>query len=124
MTVNSITYCIMTIITTNMNALKSLFIFMFYSHSMSNIPEIRIYLVRTQGVIEQVLKVIETTLIYSDFTARNAVILLTNIARCKEAQQYLLQEGIIEKVHNGVSKRNILSTLLPAVLKPQITLIK
>ena len=124
MTVNSITYCIMMIITTNMNALKRLFIFMFYSHSMSNIPEIRIYLVRTQGVIEQVLKVIETTLIYSDFTARNAVILLTNIAHCKEAQQYLLQEGIIEKIHNGVSKRNILSTLLPAVLKPQITLIK
>ena len=124
MAVNSITYCIVTIITTNMNALKSLFIVMFYSHSMSNIPEIRIYLVRKQGVIEQVLKVIETTLIYSDFTARNAVILLTNIAQCKEAQQCLLQEEIIEKVHNGVSKRNILSTLSPAVQKPQITLIK
>ena len=123
MAVNSITYCIMMIIRTNMNTLKSLFNVMFYSHSMSNIPEIRIYLVRTQGVIEQVLKVIETTLIYSDFTARNAVILLTNIAQCKKAQQCLLQEEIIEKVHNGVSKRNILSTLLPAVLKPQITLI-
>ena len=124
MATNSITYCIVTIIRTNMNALKSLLIVMFYSHSMSNIPEIWIYLVRTQGVIEQVLKLIETTLIYSDFTARNAVILLTNIAQCKEAQQYLLQEEIIEKVHNGVSKRNILSTLSPAVQTPQITLIK
>ena len=107
-----------------MNALKKLFIDMFYSHSMSNIPEVSIYLVQTQGVIEQVLKVIETTLIYSDFTARNAVILLTKIAQCKEPQLCLLQEEIIEKVHNGVSKRNILSTLLPAVQEPHITLIK
>ena len=124
MAVNSITYCIMTIITTNMNALKSLFNVMFYSHSMSNIPENRIYLIRTQGVIEQVLKVIGATSRYNNVTARNAVFVLTNIAHCKEAQQYLLQEEIIEKVHNGVSKRNIFSTLLPAVQKPQITLIK
>ena len=107
-----------------MNAIKNLFIDMFYSHSMSNIPEVSIYLVQTQGVIEQVLKVIETTLIYSDFTARNAVILLTKIAQCKEGQLCLLREEIIEKVHNGVSKRKILSTLLPAVQEPQITLIK
>ena len=124
MAVNSITYGIMTIITTNMNALKSLFIVMFYSHRMSNIPEVRIYLVRTKSVIEQVLKVIQVTFSYNNVTARNAVILLTNIAQCKEAQQYLLQEEIIEKVHNGVSKRNMLSTLLPAVQKPQIALIK
>ena len=124
MAVNSITYCIMTIITTNINALKSLFIVMFYSHSMSNIPEVRIYLVRTPSVIEQVLKVIQVTFSYNNVTARNAVILLTNIAHCKEAQLYLLQEEIIEKVHDGVSKRNMLSRLLPAVQKPQITLIK
>ena len=91
---------------------------------MSNIPKIRIYLVRTQGVIEQVLKVIETTLIYSDFTARNAVILHTNIAQCKEAQQYLLQEEIIEKVHNGVSKRKEISIRIPTDEKSQRVLIK
>ena len=124
MTVNSITYCIMTIIKTNMNSLKSLFIVMFYSHSMSNVPENRMYLVRTQGVIEQVLKVIGATFSYNNVTARNAVFVLTNIAQCKEAQLYLLQEEIIEKVHNGVSNRNMLSTLLPAVQEPQITLIK
>ena len=124
MTVNSITYCIMTIIKTNMNSLKSLFIVMIYSHSMSNVPENRMYLVRTQGVIEQVLKVIGATFSYNNVTARNAVFVLTNIAQCKEAQLYLLQEEIIEKVHNGVSNRNMLSTLLPAVQEPQITLIK
>ena len=124
MTVNSITYCIMTIIKTNMTSLNSLFIVMFYSHSMSNVPENRMYLVRTQGVIEQVLKVIGATFSYNNVTARNAVFVLTNIAHCKEAQPYLLQEEIIEKVHNGVSNRNMLSTLLPAVQEPQITLIK
>ena len=51
MAVNSITYCMVTIITTNMNALKILFIVMFYSHRMSNIPVVRIYLVRTHGFI-------------------------------------------------------------------------
>ena len=91
MAVNSITYCIMTIITTNMNALKILFIVMIYSHSMSNIPEVRIYFVRTQGVIEQILKVIGAIFSYNDFTARNAVCILTNLAQCKEAQPYLLQ---------------------------------
>ena len=98
--------------------------YMFYSHSMSNIPENRIYLVRTQGVIEQILKIIEATFIYSDFTARNAVFVLKNMAQCKEAQQYLLQEEIIEKVHNGVSKRKKISIRIPADEKSQRVLIK
>ena len=124
MTVNSITYGIVTIITININALIIIFIVMFFSHSMSNIPEIRIYLVRTQGFIEQVLKVFEATFIYNEFNARNAVILLTNIAQCKEAQQYLLQEEIIDKVYNSASERKKFSILVPALEKPQRKLIK
>ena len=121
MAVNSITYCIMTIITTNMNALKNLFIVMFYSHSMSNIPEVRIYLVRTQGVIEQILKVIGAISSYNDFTARNAVGMLTNIAQCKETQPYLLQEEIIENVHYGVSNRKQIPIVEPAEFQQLIT---
>ena len=121
MAVNSITYCMVTIITTNMNALKILFIVMFYSHSMSNIPEVRIYLVRTQGVIEQILKVIGAIFSYNDFTARNAVCILTNIAQCKEAQPYLLQEEIIDKVHYGVSNRKEIPIVEPAEFEELIT---
>ena len=107
-----------------MKALKSLFIVMFYLHSMSNIPEVRIYLVQTQGVIEQILKVIETTFIYCDFSVRKAVVVLSNMAQCKEAQHYLLQEEIIAQVYNGVSKRKEISILVPAVEQPQGILIK
>ena len=107
-----------------MNALKILLIDMFYSHSMSNIPEVRIYLVRTQGVIEQVLKIIETTFIYSDFSVRKGVVVLSNMAQYKEAQQNLLQEEIIAQVYNGVSKRKKISILVPAVEQPQGILIK
>ena len=118
---NSITYCVVMIITTNMNALKILFIAMFYSHSMSNIPENRIYLVQTQGVIEQILKVIGAIFSYNDFTARNAVFVLTNIAQCKEAQPYLPQEEIIEKVHYGVSNRKEIPKVEPAEFEQLIT---
>ena len=124
MTVNSITYGIVTIITNNIHALKIIFIVMFFSHSMSNIPEIRIYLVRTQRFIKQVLKVFEATFIYNEFNARNAVIVLSNMAQCKEAQQYLLQEEIIDKVYNSASERKKFSILVPALEKPQRKLIK
>ena len=109
------------IITNNMNALKILLIVMFYSHSMSDIPEVGIYFVQTQGVIEQILKVIGAIFSYNDFTARTAVCILTKIAQCKEAQPYLLQEEIIEKVHYGVSNRKEIPVVEPAEFEQLIT---
>ena len=91
---------------------------------MSTIPDNRIYLVQKQGVIEQVLKVIGATFCYNNVTARNAVILLTNIAQCKEAQLYLLQEEIIENVYKGVSKRKELPAVEKLIKPPQLILLK
>ena len=106
---------------------KLLFVIQFYLllYSISDLPENGIYLAQKQDVIEQVLRVIGATIGYSDHIARNALIVLLNMAQCKEAQQYLLQEDIIEKVLNSVSKRKVMSGLTATTdsqVEPQMKL--
>ena len=84
-------------------------IFNILLYSLSCIPENRIYLAEKRNVILQICTVIEAGNIHSDSTVTSALLLLVNMARCKEAQKHLLQEEIIENVLESLFSRRFAS---------------